>query len=70
MQNFETSFETFFSFIFAVGPTSVRILNRREPISAGKRYEAKCQAVGARPQPMVTWWIAGKQVRKERRFTL
>ena len=52
-----------FSFSFAVGPTEVRILNRRDPLSAGKRYEVKCRTVGARPQPMITWWIGGKNVR-------
>lgn len=53
----------FSSLSSAVGPTEVKILNVREPISAGKRYEAKCQSVGARPQPVVTWWIGGRQVR-------
>ena len=47
---------------FAVGPTNVEILNGREPLSAGKRYEVKCQSIGARPPPTVTWWLGGKQV--------
>ena len=46
----------------AVGPTNVEILNGREPLSAGKRYEVKCQSIGARPPPTVTWWLGGKQV--------
>ena len=50
---------------FSVGPTKVTILNGREPISAGKRYEVNCQTIGARPQPTVTWWMAGKQVRPD-----
>ena len=45
-----------------VGPTNVEILNQREPLSAGKRYEVKCQSIGARPPPTVTWWLGGKQV--------
>ena len=40
----------------------MRILNRRDPLSSGKRYEVKCRSVGARPQPMITWWIGGKNV--------
>jgi hypothetical protein len=54
--------ECIFLFLFSVGPTKVSILNGREPISSGKRYEVNCQTVGARPQPTVTWWMAGKQV--------
>lgn len=45
------------------GPTEVKILNKQEPLSANKRYEVKCQTVGARPPPTVTWWMAGKQIR-------
>ena len=41
----------------------VSILNQREPLSTGKRYEVKCRSSGARPEPMITWWIAGKQIR-------
>nr|XP_040567358.1 hemicentin-1-like [Lepeophtheirus salmonis] len=45
------------------GPLSVSLLNGREPLSAGKRYEIQCQSIGARPQPSVTWWIGSKQIR-------
>ena len=40
----------------------MEILNKKEPLSAGKRYEVKCQSVGARPPPSITWWLGGKQV--------
>ncbi len=40
----------------------MRILNEREPLSAGKHYEVKCESVGARPPPTITWWLAGQQV--------
>ena len=41
----------------------MRILNKKEPVSAGKVYDVRCQSVGARPAPTVTWWLGGKQVR-------
>jgi len=45
------------------GPMEVKILNKKEPISAGKLYDVHCQSVGARPPPIITWWMAEKQVR-------
>lgn len=48
--------------LFAVGPTSVTILNKKDPVSAGKEVDVRCQTVGARPIPTITWWLAGKQV--------
>jgi len=45
------------------GPLSVSLLNSREHMSAGKRFEAKCQVVGARPPPKVTWWRGASQIR-------
>ena len=38
------------------------ILNKKEPVSAGKEVDVRCQTVGARPPPTITWWLAGKQV--------
>ena len=49
-------------FSFTVGPTSVTILNKKDPVSAGKFVDVRCQTVGARPPPTITWWLAGKQV--------
>ncbi len=34
-----------------VGPLSVKLVDMVETLSAGKRYEAKCEIVGARPPP-------------------
>ena len=50
------------SFLFAVGPTSVTILNKKDPVSSGKEIDVRCQTVGARPPPTITWWLGGKQV--------
>ena len=57
-------------FCFTVGPTKVEILNNKEPLSAGKRYEVKCQSIGARPAPTITWWLGGKQVNTDDILTL
>ena len=57
ISNYETC-----QFLFSVGPTSVTILNKKDPVSAGKEVDVRCQTVGARPPPTITWWLAGKQV--------
>ena len=41
----------------------MRILNPREPLSSGGRYDVRCRSVGARPHPKVTWWIGGNEIR-------
>ena len=51
------------SIFFSVGPLSVSLLNRKDSMSAGRRYEAMCQVVGARPAPAVTWWKGTQQMR-------
>ena len=38
------------------------IINKKDPVSAGKEVDVRCQTVGARPPPTITWWLAGKQV--------
>ena len=49
--------------MIAVGPVDVRILNAREPLSTGHRYDVRCRSIGARPHPKVTWWIGGQEIR-------
>ena len=41
------------SIFIAVGPVDVRILNAREPLSSGQRYDVRCRSIGARPHPKV-----------------
>jgi hypothetical protein len=36
---------------YLVGPLSVKLVDMVETLSAGKRCEAKCEIVGARPPP-------------------
>ena len=48
----------------AVGPLDVQLLGRKEPVSAGRSYEFRCQSVGARPPPVITWWRGSIQLRE------
>ena len=34
----------------------VTILNKKEPISAGREYYLECKSSGSRPPATVTWW--------------
>ena len=47
----------------AVGPLDVHLLGHKEPVSAGRAYEFKCQSVGARPPPEITWWKGSIQLK-------
>ena len=48
----------------SVGPLDVQLLGRKEPVSAGRSYEFRCQSVGARPPPIITWWRGSIQLRE------
>ena len=48
----------------SVGALDVRLLGRKEPVSAGRSYEFRCQSVGARPAPIITWWRGSIQLRE------
>ena len=39
------------------------MIGRKDPVSAGRTYEFRCQAVGARPPPQITWWRGSAQLR-------
>ena len=41
----------------------MKLLGHKEPVSAGRAYEFKCQSVGARPPPAITWWKGSIQLK-------
>lgn len=48
--------------VLPVRPLSVELLFGNQPLSADRRYDIQCQAVGSRPPAKITWWINGTQV--------
>ena len=51
-------------FCFLVGPLDVELIGRKDPVSVGRLYEFRCQSVGARPPPHITWWRGSIQLRE------
>jgi hypothetical protein len=39
-----------------VRPETVSIVNKKEPISAGREYQLECRSTGSRPPATITWW--------------
>ena len=46
----------------SVGPSDLRLLGVRDSLSAGQPHEVRCEAVGARPAPLITWWRGETQL--------
>nr|XP_040583876.1 nephrin-like [Lepeophtheirus salmonis] len=46
------------------GPSEVKLIGRREPVSAKRSYEFRCQSIGARPPPIISWWKGSSQLRE------
>ena len=53
-------------------PVDVSIITVGEPLSVGKKYLVECEAAGARPDPVMTWWLGdtfishNKQVKEKK----
>jgi hypothetical protein len=45
-----------------VKPLSATILNKNQGLSADRKYEVVCQAVGSRPPAKITWWKDNKRL--------
>ncbi|XP_071453565.1 nephrin-like [Hetaerina americana] len=43
-------------------PLSASILNKNQGLSADRKYEIVCQAVGSRPPAKITWWKDNKKL--------
>ena len=47
-------------FCISVRPENVRILTKREPLSAGRDFLLECKSHGSRPPATITWWKNSK----------
>lgn len=47
-------------------PLLVRITSEKKPLSAGSPYELTCEVAGARPEPVITWWLGSVQLKDTR----
>lgn len=47
---------------FLVRPLSVELLFGVQPLSADRKYEIQCQAIGSRPPAKITWWMGGLEL--------
>lgn len=48
--------------IFAVRPLLVEITFNNQPMSADRKYEIECQAIGSRPPAKITWWMGNLEM--------
>ncbi|XP_017879880.1 hemicentin-1-like [Ceratina calcarata] len=44
-------------------PLVVQILTKEPRVSAGKKYDVECRTSGSRPEAVITWWKANKQIK-------
>ena len=45
-----------------MSPLSVEIIKDTKPIQVGEHRTIGCEVKGARPRPVVTWWIDSVRV--------
>ncbi|KOC66693.1 Cell adhesion molecule 4 [Habropoda laboriosa] len=50
--------------MLAVKPLKVEITGKDKILSAGKKYETRCQSTGSKPPAVLTWWKASKQLKR------
>ncbi|XP_012285308.1 hemicentin-2 [Orussus abietinus] len=45
-------------------PLIVQILTKEARVSADKTYDVECRTTGSRPEALITWWKANRQIKK------
>ena len=43
-------------------PLEVEISFNNQPMSADRKYEIECQAIGSRPPAKITWWMENMEL--------
>ncbi|KAF3427107.1 hypothetical protein E2986_03408 [Frieseomelitta varia] len=51
-------------FLHHMKPLVVQILTKEPRVSADKNYDVECRTSGSRPEAVITWWKAEKQIKK------
>ncbi|KAL4719447.1 hypothetical protein ACJJTC_001823, partial [Scirpophaga incertulas] len=45
-------------------PLTVQILSKTRQLSADRSYEVECKTTGSRPDALISWWKAGRQIKR------
>lgn len=48
--------------VFVVPPLEVKLVAPGQWVSAGQQSVFKCKVVGSSPEPIVQWWLGGRQL--------
>lgn len=50
--------------MFTVSPVDVRIVADEQPLTAQRKYDLVCEAIGSRPHAKLTWWKNNSRLEK------
>jgi len=48
--------------IISVRPLTVSIIHQHSQLSTDTQYELTCESWGSHPQPLITWWLDGREL--------
>lgn len=54
--------------LFSVRPLTIKLNQDIKFLSTNHSYDLKCEVVGARPTPTITWWKGSTQMRTTREW--